>query len=124
MGSADSQNSTQISRVNTSARLIIIVIRGYQLLLSPFLASRCRFYPSCSHYGVEAISQHGALRGSWMTLKRLLRCHPFASGGFDPVPAPKTANHDCSANSHPNCHSIQHASTEKTVGTFVNEKSQ
>jgi uncharacterized protein len=62
------------------------LIRGYQLAISPLLGPRCRFYPSCSHYGLEAIESHGALRGTWLTIKRISRCHPFHEGGFDPVP--------------------------------------
>ena len=65
------------------------LIRGYQLAISPLLGPRCRFYPSCSHYGIEAIDTHGALRGSWLTVGRICRCHPFHEGGFDPVPSPK-----------------------------------
>jgi uncharacterized protein len=63
-----------------------ILIRAYQLVLSPLLGPRCRFYPSCSHYAIEAIESHGALRGAWMSAKRICRCHPFNPGGFDPVP--------------------------------------
>lgn len=63
-----------------------LLIRGYQLALSPLLGPRCRFYPSCSHYAMEAIDSHGALRGTWLTIKRIARCHPFNEGGFDPVP--------------------------------------
>jgi putative membrane protein insertion efficiency factor len=63
------------------------LIRGYQLAISPFLGPRCRFYPSCSHYAIEAIETHGSLRGSWLTIKRISRCHPWHEGGFDPVPA-------------------------------------
>ena len=63
-----------------------ILIRAYQLVLSPLLGPRCRFYPSCSHYALEAIESHGALRGSWLSAKRICRCHPFNPGGFDPVP--------------------------------------
>jgi uncharacterized protein len=63
-----------------------LLIRGYQLAISPLLGPRCRFYPSCSHYAMEAIETHGALRGSWLTVKRISRCHPFHEGGFDPVP--------------------------------------
>ena len=71
-------------------RLVLkFLIRMYQLTLSPMLGPRCRFYPSCSHYGMEAIDKHGALRGSWLTMKRIGRCHPFHEGGFDPVPCPK-----------------------------------
>jgi putative membrane protein insertion efficiency factor len=63
-----------------------ILIRGYQLGISPLLGPSCRFYPSCSHYAMEAIETHGALRGTWLTIKRISRCHPFHEGGFDPVP--------------------------------------
>jgi len=66
-----------------------ILIRGYQLAISPLLGPRCRFYPSCSHYAIQAIDAHGALRGTWLTLKRISRCHPFNAGGFDPVPCSK-----------------------------------
>jgi len=62
------------------------LIRAYQLTISPMLGPCCRFHPTCSHYGMEAIDRHGALRGSWLTLKRISRCHPFHEGGFDPVP--------------------------------------
>ena len=66
-----------------------LLIRGYQLAISPLFGPRCRFYPSCSHYAMEAIDTHGALRGTWLTVKRISRCHPFHDGGFDPVPCPK-----------------------------------
>jgi len=66
-----------------------LLIRGYQLTLSPLLGPRCRFYPSCSHYAMEAIETHGAPRGVWLTVKRIGRCHPFNDGGFDPVPCSK-----------------------------------
>lgn len=62
------------------------LIRLYQWFLSPLLGTACRFAPSCSHYGFEAILVHGPLRGSWLTLRRLLRCHPWGGSGFDPVP--------------------------------------
>ncbi|MGB0219874.1 MAG: membrane protein insertion efficiency factor YidD [Sinimarinibacterium flocculans] len=68
------------------ARLLLGLIRGYQLLLSPLLGPRCRFYPSCSHYAAEAICRHGSLRGGWLALRRLARCHPLHPGGYDPVP--------------------------------------
>jgi putative membrane protein insertion efficiency factor len=71
-----------------------ILIRGYQLAISPLLGPRCRFYPSCSHYAIEAIEAHGALRGSWLTFKRIGRCHPWNPGGFDPVPACPKHLHD------------------------------
>ena len=63
-----------------------ILIRGYQLIVSPWLGPRCRFYPSCSNYALEALEVHGALRGSWLAVRRIGRCHPFHPGGFDPVP--------------------------------------
>jgi putative membrane protein insertion efficiency factor len=62
------------------------LIRGYQLAISPMFGPRCRFYPSCSRYAMEAIDTHGAMRGTWLTIKRIARCHPFHDGGFDPVP--------------------------------------
>lgn len=62
------------------------LIRAYQLLLSPFLGGACRYYPSCSHYAMEALARHGAGRGGWLALRRLARCHPFGGHGFDPVP--------------------------------------
>lgn len=62
------------------------LIKAYKYLISPLLGPRCRFYPSCSSYGLEAIQIHGAAKGSYLTLRRLLKCHPFHEGGFDPVP--------------------------------------
>jgi uncharacterized protein len=62
------------------------LIRLYQWTLSPWLGGSCRFYPSCSNYALEAIQNHGALRGSWLALRRLAKCHPFHPGGFDPPP--------------------------------------
>lgn len=67
-------------------RLLVYLVRGYQLLLSPFLGSNCRFYPTCSHYMVEAIELHGVRRGLWLGIRRLSRCHPYHEGGIDPVP--------------------------------------
>ena len=67
-------------------RLFMWLIRFYQATISRVLPSSCRFYPSCSQYGYEAIQKYGALRGSWMAVKRIGRCHPFHPGGYDPVP--------------------------------------
>lgn len=62
------------------------LIRIYRRLFSPLLGPRCRFYPSCSAYALAALQQHGAARGSWLTLRRIVRCHPLNEGGPDPVP--------------------------------------
>ncbi len=65
-------------------------VRAYQLCLSPLLGTHCRFVPSCSCYAHQALEKHGAIRGSVLTAKRLLRCHPFATSGYDPVPDNKS----------------------------------
>lgn len=65
------------------------LIRAYQATLSLWLGPRCRFYPTCSHYGYEAFRQHGTVRGLWLTTRRVLRCHPWQSGGIDEVPPAK-----------------------------------
>jgi uncharacterized protein len=67
------------------------LIRTYQLTLSPVLPPSCRYLPSCSDYAAEAIARHGAARGCWLALRRLLRCHPWGGSGYDPVPAAPTA---------------------------------
>ncbi|HLG27232.1 MAG TPA: membrane protein insertion efficiency factor YidD [Paenisporosarcina sp.] len=61
-------------------------IKLYQKIISPLTPPSCRFYPTCSHYGVEAVEKHGALKGTYLAVKRILRCHPFNEGGYDPVP--------------------------------------
>lgn len=71
------------------SKLLIGLIQGYQFLISPLLGSHCRFKPTCSQYGIEAIRRFGMLKGSWLTLKRILKCHPLTPGNEDPVP-PKT----------------------------------
>jgi putative membrane protein insertion efficiency factor len=73
-------------------QLLMGIIRIYQLTLSPLLGPRCRFYPSCSCYAHAAIERHGVFFGVWLGLKRLLRCHPFADGGYDPVPDERQIN--------------------------------
>lgn len=67
-------------------RFLTLLIRAYQYLISPFLGSNCRFYPTCSSYAIEAIRTHGPIKGSWLAIRRILRCHPFSEGGIDPVP--------------------------------------
>lgn len=71
--------------------LLILGVRAYQIVLSPLLPAACRYHPTCSHYAIEALEKHGALRGSWLAIKRIGRCHPFRPGGFDPVPEPPTS---------------------------------
>ena len=67
-------------------RLFMTMIRGYQRYISPLLGAHCIYTPTCSAYALEAIDKYGALKGSWLAAKRILRCHPFAKGGYDPVP--------------------------------------
>ena len=66
--------------------IFLILIKAYQLMVSPFIGKSCRFYPSCSDYGMEAIRKHGALKGGWLVVKRLGKCHPWHPGGVDEVP--------------------------------------
>lgn len=71
-------------------QLFIFLIRIYQRLISPLLGPHCRYYPTCSQYSIEAIRLHGAVQGSYLGLKRLMRCHPGREGGYDPVPVPES----------------------------------
>jgi uncharacterized protein len=67
-------------------RALLACIRFYRKAISPLTPPSCRFMPTCSQYGMEAIERYGALKGSWLTIRRILRCHPFCKGGYDPVP--------------------------------------
>jgi putative membrane protein insertion efficiency factor len=73
--------------------LVGSAIRFYQLALSPLVGPACRFHPSCSQYALEAVTRFGVLRGGWLTVRRLGRCHPWHEGGFDPVPLAHTSTH-------------------------------
>lgn len=68
------------------ARLVALPVHAYRLLLSPWVGRSCRFHPTCSAYALEALERHGALRGGWLTLRRIARCHPFGGSGIDNVP--------------------------------------
>jgi putative membrane protein insertion efficiency factor len=70
-------------------KLLLLTIRGYQLVLSPMLGPRCRFYPTCSCYAHTAVERFGVLRGLFLSVRRIGRCHPFCAGGYDPVPSGK-----------------------------------
>ncbi|WP_301420646.1 membrane protein insertion efficiency factor YidD [Mammaliicoccus lentus] len=70
-------------------KLFIKLIRLYQRYISPLTPPTCRFHPTCSNYAIEAISEYGVLKGTWLAIKRILKCHPFHPGGFDPVPPKK-----------------------------------
>lgn len=80
-----------------SEKVLIKLIRFYQIVISPLIGPRCRFVPTCSCYALEAIKTHGSAKGGWLTIKRVLKCHPLHAGGFDPVPA-KTNNHNYKEN--------------------------
>jgi putative membrane protein insertion efficiency factor len=75
-----------VRTVTVPARVLMLPIAGYRRFVSPLLGPRCRFAPSCSEYALTALSEHGALRGLWLAVARIARCHPFHPGGYDPVP--------------------------------------
>lgn len=70
-------------------QMVLALLRGYKRFISPLLPPACRFQPTCSEYAADAVELHGVVRGSWLGLRRLLRCHPFSRGGIDPVPLPE-----------------------------------
>ena len=75
-----------MKKKNLIQRILIFMVRAYQVGISPFLGSHCRYTPTCSAYFIEAVEKHGALKGSWLGIRRILRCHPGRPGGYDPVP--------------------------------------
>ena len=93
-------------------RLLLLLLRGYKLTISPFLGQRCRFYPSCSDYAVEAIRMHGAMRGSLPAGARLCKCHPWHAGGFDPVP-PACPETSCAAHGSAHQFNTERLETER-----------
>ena len=78
--------------VRLPQKTLICLVKAYRLLISPSLGSNCRFEPSCSAYAIEALDRHGAATGSYLTLRRVARCHPWCDGGHDPVPPPRSAS--------------------------------
>ncbi len=72
--------------MNLGQRLLRGAIRLYQIALSPYFGNQCRFYPTCSEYAMDAVAKHGALKGAWLAIRRIGRCHPYHPGGHDPVP--------------------------------------
>jgi uncharacterized protein len=87
----DDRHRVPARRPSPLARILLLVVHVYRKVISPLLPPSCRFYPSCSAYAVEALRTHGAFRGGWLTLRRLLRCGPWHPGGLDPVPPPRGA---------------------------------
>lgn len=85
--------------------LLILLVKGYRLIFSPYVGRSCRFAPTCSQYALDALNEYGALKGSWLALRRIGRCHPWHAGGYDPVPTKTDApqNHCCTDEAcHPN----------------------
>ena len=73
-------------------KILILLIRFYQKFISPMFPAKCRFYPTCSEYTLEAVKEHGAIKGTYLGIKRILKCHPFHEGGYDPVPKKENKN--------------------------------
>ncbi len=85
---AGHSGETSQPRPSVAAAIVLGLLRGYKLLFSPLFAGSCRFLPSCADYAAEAVRRHGAVRGSFLAMRRLLRCHPLGGSGLDPVPEP------------------------------------
>jgi len=76
-----------------AAKLLALPVRGYRLIFSPWVGYNCRYQPTCSQYALDALADHGALKGGWLAAKRIARCNPFGGGGYDPVPPSGAAHH-------------------------------
>jgi putative membrane protein insertion efficiency factor len=94
--------------------VLIGLLRAYRLVISPLYGNVCRYYPSCSAYALTAVQTHGAARGTWLAAKRLARCHPWARGGYDPVPG---TEHQERGHGHDHRHDHDHAAAESTPVT-------
>lgn len=86
--------------MRTACALIIWPIKCYQYIISPFLGPCCRYYPSCSDYAIQTIGEYGVFKGLWLAIKRILRCHPWSRGGYDPAPSKYLDHHINMKNKH------------------------
>jgi hypothetical protein len=102
------QDTTAPVRPGLAARPLVALVNVYRRWISPFLPPSCRFYPSCSAYAVEALTVHGALRGSWLALRRLLKCGPWHPGGLDPVPPRGSESQSDEQRLAPGHHAVLH----------------
>jgi putative membrane protein insertion efficiency factor len=83
---SDTARSWLTFTLSLPSRAMVLLIRGYQQVISPLFPSTCRFMPTCSQYAITAVQRYGVCKGGWLAIKRILRCHPWNPGGFDPVP--------------------------------------
>jgi len=100
------------SRPSLAVRGLQALIHGYRLVISPWIGPRCRFLPTCSDYALDALARHGAIRGSWLTVRRLSRCHPFGGSGFDPVPGNGTVSEQLQGSGGKRCSDHRRYGTE------------
>jgi len=75
------------------SKILVVLLKGYQWAISPLFGANCRFYPTCSQYAIEAVQEYGPFSGSWLSLKRLFKCHPYHPGGYDPLPGEQITEH-------------------------------